>query len=104
MRVLKTKQNPMRRASLRGWGEFLSPRAMKRFIASSLGKNKAMHLTQSVLAICSLGVCLSPASALSAAKGDFGGDLPALSSYFVGPRHPGESNYYFDMWNGTPLS
>jgi hypothetical protein len=35
-----------------------------------------------------------------AAMGEFGGDLNLLASFCSGPKGPGESNYYIDMWAG----
>jgi hypothetical protein len=36
-------------------------------------------------------------------RGEFGGDLHFLRRYYSPPRAEGESNHYFDLWNGTTL-
>jgi hypothetical protein len=74
--------------------------------------NRFTKLFTGLIAVAAVARCVSqagePASCSQARaplpeRGQFGSDLKVLSQFYVAPKSPGESNHYFEMWDGPKV-
>jgi hypothetical protein len=74
--------------------------------------NRFTKLFAGLIAVGAIARCVSqagePASSSQAPaplseRGQFGSELALLSQFYAPPKSPGESNHYFEMWDGPKV-
>ncbi len=74
--------------------------------------NRFTKLFTGLIAFSAVAWCVSQAgepasssqtSAPLSERGQFGAELALLSHFYVPPKSPGESNHYFEMWDGPKV-
>ncbi len=74
--------------------------------------NRFTKLFTGLIAVAAFARCVSQAGEPASSSqtraplsepGQFGSDLKVLSQFYVAPQSPGESNHYFEMWDGPKV-